>query len=158
VQTPLHGGGLHGGQRVGQLLHGEALGPAERVGRQEAAGRVVVRVQRPLGVWRTLPGPAQQLQEHRGGRGGQRGESQRGEGERRRGEGESQGSRGPHLLGEKVPGLEVQVSSQTSEQSHEERSALPHAAQVGQAVHHRTHQTGLHHKVILRRRGGRRRR
>ena len=66
-----------------------------------------------------------------------------------------QGRDAPHLLGELLPRFEGEVPTQASEQSHHELSPLGHRAEVGQAVQHGAHQTGLHHKLILP--GGRRR-
>ena len=55
----------------------------------------------------------------------------------------------PHLLGELLPGFEVEVPPQASEQSHDELPPLGRSAEMGEAVQHGAHQTGLHHKLIL---------
>ena len=55
----------------------------------------------------------------------------------------------PHLLGKLLPRFEEEVPAQASEQSHDELSPLGRRAEVGEAVQHGAHQTGLHHKLIL---------
>lgn len=58
------------------------------------------------------------------------------------------------LLGELLAAFEHEISSQTTDESHDKLSSLSDPSQMGQTVQHHPDQTGVHHKITLQRETG----
>ena len=54
-----------------------------------------------------------------------------------------------YLLGKVLSGTFVEVSSESSDETHSKVGLVSDMTEVGQTVEHHTHQAGLHHQVIL---------
>ena len=54
-----------------------------------------------------------------------------------------------HLLGKVFPGILVEIAAESSDEADGKLLPVLDLSEVREAIQHNTHQTGLHHKLIL---------